>query len=71
MRMRDAGLIYRWTKQFRPNPHQCIVQKNELSDFAQLPLKALHGCFYCLFLGWALAAFVFLLEYFIKSLTPF
>ena len=71
MRMREAGLVDHWIKEFRADAHQC-VQKRKTSeiqpdDMSPLTLFAFTGAFATLLMGVLLSLIVFATEYVFKG----
>ena len=62
MRMREAGLISKWTKEYQPKPQQCLVK--DKPKLKKLKLDSYTGTFIVLACGVILSLIVFIFETF-------
>lgn len=66
MRMREAGLVNQWIKEYRADANQCVKNKRnskiEKDDMSPLTLRGLTGAFVVLIAGTTLALIAFAAE---------
>ncbi len=66
MRMREAGLVNQWIKEYRADAHHCVKNKRnskiEKDDISPLTLRGLTGAFVVLIAGTTLALIAFAAE---------
>ncbi len=66
MRMSEAGLIPQWSKQNKPDVHQCIDKRKRhsriIEDSVTVSLRGMSGAFLVLLVGYGLSIFVFIGE---------
>ena len=75
MRMREAGLVDHWIKNFRADAHQCVKNKRnskiEKDDINPLTLRGLTGAFIVLLTGIFLAFVAFIGERILKVMINY